>query len=98
MVTFFSESLTVSWSPPSEPVEGGVAGYVLAVTGEGCGCVSMSISGDITNVTCPGWTAAGQNCSFEVRTLSQDCGFYSDSVTSAVTLSGMVQSANIKGN
>ena len=79
MVTLSSESsLTVSWSPPSGPVEGGVGGYVFGVTGEGCGCVSMNVSGD---VTCSGWTAAGQTCSFEVRTLSQDCGFTSDPIT-----------------
>ena len=49
--------------------------YVFGVTGEGCGYVSMNVSGDTTSVTCSGWTAAGQTCSFEVRTLSQDCGF-----------------------
>ena len=52
MVTLSSESsLTVSWSPPSGPVEGGVGGYVFGVTGEGCGCVSMNVSGDTTSVT-----------------------------------------------
>ena len=79
MVAFSSDSfLTVSWSPPSGPVEGGVGGYMFGVTGEGCGCVSMNVGGDTTSVTCSGWTAAGQTCSFEVRTLSQDCGFCSD--------------------
>ena len=43
---------------------------MFGVTGEGCGCVSMNVSGDTTTVTCSGWTAAGQTCSFEVRTLS----------------------------
>ena len=51
--------------------ETGVGGYVFGVTGEGCGCVSMNVSGDTTIVTCSGWTAAGQTCSFEVRTLSR---------------------------
>ena len=75
MVTIFSESsLNVSWSPPSGSVEGGVGGYVFSVTGEGCGCVSINVSSDTTSVTCSGWTAAGQNCSFEVKTLSGDCG------------------------
>ena len=80
--------LNVSWSPPSGPVEGGVGGYVFDVTGEGCGCVSMNVSSDTTSVTCSGWTAAGQTCSFEVRTLSQDCQFIgATSAASTVTLS-----------
>ena len=54
-----------------------MGGYVFSVTGEGCGCVSMNVSGNTTSVTCSGWRAAGQTCSFEVRTLSQDCGFVS---------------------
>ena len=78
VTTLFESSLNVSWSPPAGPVEGGVGGYVLSVTGEGCGCVSMNVSSDTTNVTCFGWTAASRICSFEVRTLSQDCGFISD--------------------
>ena len=87
MVKLFSESsLTISWSRPSGPVEGGVGGYVLCVTGEGCGCVSMNISGDTTSVTCSGWTADGQTCSFEVKTLSLDCGFNSDPVTENIAL------------
>ena len=53
-------------------------GYVFGVTGEGCGCVSMNVSGDTTSVTCSGWTAAGQICSFQVQTLSRDCRFISD--------------------
>ena len=84
-------SLNVSWSPPSGPVVGGVGGYVFGVTGEGCGCVSMNISGNTTSVTCSGWTADGQTCFFEVRTLSQDCGFSSTySATNTVTLSGLI--------
>ena len=55
-----------------------MGGYVFGVTGEGCGCVSMNVSS--TSVTCSGWTAAGQTCSFEVRTLSQDCQFASSSM------------------
>ena len=87
MVIVSSESsLTVSWSPPSGPVEGGVGGCMFGVTGEGCGCVSMNVSGDTTSVTCSGWTAAGQTCSFEVRTLSQDCGFASEPVNTNVSL------------
>ena len=53
---------------------------MFGVTGERCGCVSMNVSGDNTSVTCSGWTAAGQTCSFEVRTLSQGCGFISEPV------------------
>ena len=91
MVTLSSESpLTVSWSPPSGPVEGEVGGYVFGVSGEGCGCVSMNVSADTTSVTCSGWTAAGQTCFFEVRTLSLVCGFTSNPSASAVTFSGLI--------
>ena len=69
-------------------MEGGVGGYVFGVTGEDCGCVSMNVSNDTTSVTCSGWTAAGQTCFFEVRTLSQDCGFTSDPVNESITLAG----------
>ena len=62
---------------------------MFGVTGEGCGCVSMNVSSDTTSVMCSGWTAAGQTCSFEVRTLSQDCGLSSDSINNTVLLSGM---------
>ena len=89
MAIFNESSFIVSWSPPSSPVEGGVGGYVFGVTGEGCGCVSMNVSGDTTSVTCSGWTAAGQTCSFEVRTLSQDCGFTSNSTSITIKLSGL---------
>ena len=65
-----------------------MGGYVFGVTGEGCGCVSMNISGDITSVICSGWTAAGQNCSFEVKTISQDCGFTSNPVNIEQLLQG----------
>ena len=66
-----------------------MGGYVFGVTGEGCGCVSMNVSGDTTSVTCSGWTAACQTCSFEVRTLSQDCRFSSNSAILTVVLSGV---------
>ena len=65
-----------------------MGGYVFGVTGDGCGCVSMNVSGDTTSVTCSGWTPAGQTCSFEVRTLSQDCGFTSEPVLKSVMLMG----------
>ena len=88
-ITFSTDSsFNVSWSPPSGPMEGGVDGYVFDVTGEGCGCVSMNISGDNTSVKCSGWTPTDQTCLFEIRTISKDCGFSSDSfVSSTVTLS-----------
>ena len=89
-VTLLSESsFIVSWSPPSGPVEGGVGRYVFSVTGEGCGCVSMNVSSDTTSVTCSEWTAAGQTCSFEVKTLSDDCGLASNPVSHAIRLTGM---------
>ena len=61
---------------------------MFGVTGERCGCVSMNVSDDTTSVTCSGWTAAGQTCSFEVRTLSQDCGFISDPENKNIILTG----------
>ena len=84
---FGSCSYTISWIPPSDMSN--IQGYIFSVTGEGCGCLSMNVSGDTTSVTCSGWTAAGQICSFEVRTLSQDCGFTSDPVTRIIVLSGI---------
>ena len=56
--------------------------------------MSMNVSGDTTSVTCSGWTAAGQTCSFEVRTLSQDCGFTSDPMNENISLTGWL---TIKG-
>ena len=65
-----------------------MGGYVFGVTGEGCGCVSMNVSGDTTSVTCSGWTAAGQTCSFGVRTLSRECRLSSNSTIMIFKLSG----------
>ena len=97
-VTVLHESsLTVSWSPPSGPVEGGVGGYVFVVTGEDCGCVNINVSSDTTSMNCSGWTTAGQTCSFEVKTLSDDCGLASSPVSSAIRLTGMyMQCSTIK--
>ena len=50
--------------------------------------MNMTVSADTLSVTCSGWTANDQTCTFEVRTLTQDCGFTSDAVTNSVTLSG----------
>ena len=61
---------------------------MFGVTGERCGCVSMNVSNDTTSVACSGWTAAGQTCAFEVRTLSQDCGFTSKPITESIRLNG----------
>ena len=41
-------------------------------------------------MTCCGWTAAGQTCSFEVKTLSDDCGLASNPVFSAIRLAGII--------
>ena len=61
---------------------------MFTVTGEDCGCESI-ISPSTTSVSCSGWTANGQTCSFEVRTISQDCGFTSlIPITTIVTLAG----------
>ena len=60
--------------------------YVFGVAGDGCGCRSKNISNDSSSVECSGWSAMGQNCSFEVRTLSQDCGLPSDPITESISL------------
>ena len=49
--------------------------------------MNMTVRANTLSVTCFGWTANDQTCTCEVRTLSQDCGFISDVVTSDVTLS-----------
>ena len=81
-----SSSFTFSWIPPSDTSN--VGGYLFNVTGEDCGCVSMKTSAETTNVLCSGWTVSGQTCSFEVRAISEDCGFTSDSVALAISLRG----------
>ncbi len=60
----------------------------LLVSGEDCGCESMNVSANTTSVPCSGWTARGQNCSFEVRTVSQDCGFTSIPLNESILLMG----------
>ncbi len=81
-----TSSLTVSWTPPSDTSN--LEGYMFTVTGEDCGCVSMNISSDTTSVSCSGWMVNNQTCSFEVRTVSQDCGFTSAPVNESVVLMG----------
>ena len=49
--------------------------------------MDMTVSADTLSVTCSGWTANDQTRTFEVRTLTQDCGFTSDTATNSVTLS-----------
>ena len=49
--------------------------------------MNMTVSADTLSVTCSGWTANDQTCTFEVRALSQDCGFTSDAATNSITLS-----------
>ncbi len=77
--------LIVSWSPPAQPV---VGGYVLNVSGDGggCGCVSMNVSADTTNVICSGVNGTGQICSFEVRAISIDCRITSDFIMESIKL------------
>ena len=70
---------------------------MFGVAGDCGDCVSMNVSADTTSVTCSGRTAAGQTCSFEVRTLSQDCGFTSDPVTDSVSLTGELHSILVVG-
>ncbi len=61
---------------------------MFTVTGEDCGCESMNVNA--ISVPCSGWTIGDQNCSFEVRTISTDCGFSSDepAASTSVVLSG----------
>ena len=66
-----------------------MVGYMFSVTGEGCGCVSMNVSVDTTSVTCSGWTATGQTCSFEVRTISRDCAFVSSPMNEELIIEGI---------
>ena len=49
--------------------------------------MNMTVSADTLSVTCSGWTANDQTCTFEVRTLTQDCGFISDAATNSIILS-----------
>ena len=44
-----------------------------------------------TSVTCSGWRATGQTCSFTVRTFSLDCELTSDPVTDNIFLGGKFQ-------
>ncbi len=48
----------------------------------------MKISTDTTSVLCSGWIVNNQTCSFEVRTVSQDCGFTSAPVNETLLLIG----------
>ena len=61
---------------------------MLIVSGDGgdCGCVSMNVSADTTNVTCSGINGTGQICSFEVRAISIDCGLTSDFIMESIQL------------
>ncbi len=83
--------LTVSWTTPSDTSN--VGGYIFNVTGEDCGCASINTSADTTSVSCSGWTARGQICSFEVKTVSKDCGFTSDFAQLVVTPRGKFYAA-----
>ena len=58
--------------------------------------MNMTMSADTLSVTCSGWTANDQVYTFEVRTLTQDCGFTSDAATNSVTLSGELLSCRMK--
>ena len=62
--------------------------------------MNKTVSADTLSVTCSGWTANDQTCTFEVRTLTQDCGFTSDAAINSVTLTGKlhVHVANIHNN
>ena len=74
------ETFTVSWSPPPGGVVGG-AQYRVSTTGD---CGSCTTSGLM--ISCSGWTASGQTCTFTVQTITSDCGFTSESETEMVVL------------
>ena len=48
----------------------------------------MNVSADTTSVPCSGWNPNGQNCSFEVQTISEDCELISDPVNETMSLRG----------
>ncbi len=81
-----TSSLTVSWISPSDATN--VRGYMFTVTGDCGDCEDTTFSSSSKSVSCSGWTASGQTCSFEVRTVSQDCGFSSTATLTSVVLSG----------
>ena len=72
---------TVKWTDP-----GGIAGYYFEVIGDGCGCNSTFYESNILTANCSGWTAVGQTCTFELCSVSQDCGFNSTISTESLIL------------
>ncbi len=46
----------------------------------------MNVSTDNTSVSCSGWIVNGQTCTFDVSTISEDCGFISESVNESISL------------
>ena len=62
---------------------------MFTVTGDCGNCEDTTVSDDVTSVSCSGWLVNNQTCFFEVRTVSQNCGFSSASpATTNVTLAG----------
>ncbi len=78
-------SLAVSWTPPSDTSN--VGGYMLTTTSQNCGTCSgtLSISFDATSVRC---NNVNQACSFEVRTVAQNCGFVSNPIELHIPIQG----------
>ena len=71
--------LTCKWAPPQEPVIGDIKGYNVTANGN-CGiCDPIGMVDNATfEISCTGWTYTGQACQFEVRTVTDDCGFMSE--------------------
>lgn len=86
-ITTPDSSLIICWTPPSNTSN--VGGYMFTVTGEDCGdCVNITVNADTTNTSCSDYIVNGQTCYFKVSTVSEDCGFISESVTKSVLLMG----------
>ncbi|XP_064385609.1 uncharacterized protein LOC135334385 isoform X2 [Halichondria panicea] len=71
-------NLRLDWTPPANPVIGGIRGYLLYFSPD-CGTCSHSelVSNTTFTALCNEWQANGQTCVFEVRTVTEDCGLES---------------------
>ena len=83
---FETPQQTYEWFPPEGDVIGGIKGYNLNST-DSCGnCTRGLVSNTTYNATCIGWM--GENCTFEVRTVTADCGFMSEPIMARIVFDG----------
>ncbi len=73
-----NRNIRLDWTPPTNPVIGGIRGYLLYFS-PGCGTCPPSelVSNTTFTALCIGCPANGQTCVFEVRTVTEDCGLES---------------------